>query len=77
MTLLRIIRSENRERIHIPGDVPVKGYPRDRGRVMELLIGGEFLSYPFLIGQLKKGYPFKHPFRDMYPFSDFGSDMEK
>ena len=38
-----------------------KGYPRDRGRVMELLIGGEFLSYPSLIGQLTKGYPIRHP----------------
>ena len=27
---------------------------------MELLIGGEFISYPSLIGQLKKGYPFRH-----------------
>ena len=28
---------------------------------MELLIGGEFVSYPSLIGQLRKGYPFRHP----------------
>ena len=46
----------------------LKGFPRDRGRVLELLIGGEFLSYPSLIGQLKKRYP-----RDMYSFSVFGS----
>ena len=39
----------------------LKGYPRDRSRVMELLIGGEFLSYPSLISQLKKGYPYRHP----------------
>ena len=41
----------------------LKGYPRDRGRVMELLIGGEFLSYPSLIDQLKKGYPFRQSFK--------------
>ena len=39
----------------------LKGYPRDRGRVIELFIGGECLSYPPLIGQLIKGYPFVHP----------------
>ena len=41
--------------------VCLKGYPSDRGRIMEFLIGGEFLSYPSLIGQLKIGYPFRHP----------------
>ena len=70
-------RAENGERIHIPKGC-LKGYFRDRVRVMELLIGGEFLSYPSLIGQLKKGYPFRHPFRHpkgyiMYSFSFFGS----
>ena len=43
---------------------------------MELHIGEEFLSYPSLIGQLKKGYPsdilLDIP-RHMYPFSVFGS----
>ena len=37
----------------------LKRYPSGRGRVLELLIGGEFLSYPSLIGQLKTS--FKHP----------------
>ena len=39
--------TENRERIHIPRGC-LRGYPRNRGRVMEILIGGEFLSYPIL-----------------------------
>ena len=43
---------------------------------MELLIGGEFLSYASLIGQLKKDILLiillDIP-RDMYPFSIFGS----
>ena len=47
----------------------LKGYPRDRGRFMKLLIGGEFLSYPSLIGQLKEGYPSRHPLR--HPFLGF------
>ena len=38
---------------------------------MELLFGGEFLSYPSLIGQLKKDILLDIP-RDMYPFSVFG-----
>ena len=37
-----------------------------------LLIGGEFLSYPSLIGQLEKDIPLDIP-RDMYPLSVFGS----
>ena len=83
LSICRYTGAENRDRIHIPGERMskgcLKGYPRDRGRVMELLIGGEFLSYPSLIGKLKKGYPFRHPFwdipRDMYAFSVFGSSM--
>ena len=51
----------------------LKGYPRDRGRVMELLIGREFLSYPSLIGQLKKGCPLRHPFRQICFLSRFSA----
>ena len=47
---------------------PTRAEPRvvldilgDRGRFTEQHIGGEFLSYPSLIGQPKKGYPFRHP----------------
>ena len=62
-------RAENRARIDISRDLSkdiLWDIPRDIRhfhRVLELLIGGEFLSYPSLIGQLKKRYPFGHPFR--------------
>ena len=49
-----------------------KGYPRDRGQVMDLLIGGEFLHTRLTLVNSKKDILLDIP-SDMYPFSVFGS----